>query len=544
MSSITATEQQLQELVEAARAVEAERGIPAEQLLSIFSFETAGTLDPWKAGPTTQWGQHRGLIQWGEPQARQYGVSRDSTIRDQVFAAADYLGDRGYRPGMRMENMYAAVLAGDANRTGVGDLHNGGVARSASHATQTQFGPHTSAATSLLQRFPGSLRTHGPNLASDFNQQELAHIAPPTPATSKALRAAMQLSDAVPQTFASVPSPATRATAMASRNVPGLTPANPMGADFGQLSPPQMRSPTDFQSLSNGAGGKPAAPTYGTSTKSPSSFPARPAFGGGMPAAPSGGIGAMRAQAQQTIQNTARPTSDQSFPITRNAPQKRSPTDFQYATQPQRTAQPQTAIGGGPQHTSAQARSPDQFQYASPAPIQAPRAPSAPSLSRGPSRQARSPTDFQYAASPAPGPVAPSIPQVSVPPPQQIAPPMQLAPQAFGGKVPTFSSQAAAEMAAQIRSGKLKGAPQRGMIQQAFEGFNDWASNIGNRIQGAPQRAAKQFAQPMNIAPPQQQNSGPSFLAGLLAKQPTNKSLNGRAQGPWNSTGGEGGFVW
>jgi hypothetical protein len=142
-----------QQLVGAALQVEAEFGIPAQDLLSIMSFETAGTLDPWQRGPTTQWGQHRGLIQWGEPQRRQYGVSQTSTIQEQVAAAARYLMDRGYQPGMRLENMYAAVLAGDANRTGVGDLHNGGVARSAAHAVQNQFGGHIARAQSLLAQY-------------------------------------------------------------------------------------------------------------------------------------------------------------------------------------------------------------------------------------------------------------------------------------------------------------------------------------------------------------------------------------------------------
>ena len=32
-------------------------------LATVISYETAGTFDPWKAGPTTQWGQHRGLIE-------------------------------------------------------------------------------------------------------------------------------------------------------------------------------------------------------------------------------------------------------------------------------------------------------------------------------------------------------------------------------------------------------------------------------------------------------------------------------------------------
>src|SRR5690606_21760090 len=35
-------------------------------LATAISYETGGTFDPTKKGPRTQWGQHRGLIQFGE----------------------------------------------------------------------------------------------------------------------------------------------------------------------------------------------------------------------------------------------------------------------------------------------------------------------------------------------------------------------------------------------------------------------------------------------------------------------------------------------
>src|SRR5690606_17542475 len=59
-------------------------GMDPVDLATIISYETAGTFDPTKAGPTTQWGQHRGLIQWGEPQARQYGVDWSDPIGSQL----------------------------------------------------------------------------------------------------------------------------------------------------------------------------------------------------------------------------------------------------------------------------------------------------------------------------------------------------------------------------------------------------------------------------------------------------------------------------
>ena len=65
----------------------------------MISYETGGTFDPRKKGPTTQWGQHRGLIQFGEPQARQYGAnfSTEQTALDSQLgpngAVVKYIGN-------------------------------------------------------------------------------------------------------------------------------------------------------------------------------------------------------------------------------------------------------------------------------------------------------------------------------------------------------------------------------------------------------------------------------------------------------------------
>jgi hypothetical protein len=102
------------EMASAIRSTADKIGVDPQHLAAIMSFETGGTLDPWKAGPTTKWGQHMGLIQWGEPQRQQYGVSRDTSITDQVAAAGKYLQDHGVKPGMGLPNIYSAVLHGNA----------------------------------------------------------------------------------------------------------------------------------------------------------------------------------------------------------------------------------------------------------------------------------------------------------------------------------------------------------------------------------------------------------------------------------------------
>src|SRR3954462_10889879 len=100
------------ELLEAVRRYAPTIGLTPKELLGIYAYETGGTLDPWQKGPTTKWGQHRGLIQWGEQQRNQYGVTAATPVAKQVEASLQYLQDRGFRPGMGLAQAYAAVNAG------------------------------------------------------------------------------------------------------------------------------------------------------------------------------------------------------------------------------------------------------------------------------------------------------------------------------------------------------------------------------------------------------------------------------------------------
>ncbi|RID91885.1 hypothetical protein D2N39_11660 [Gemmobacter lutimaris] len=123
----SATGQELGELVQATNTVAKQLGVSARDLLAVMSFETGGTLDKWKSGPTTKWGQHIGLIQWGEPQRAQYGVTEGMSVGAQVAAVGKYLIDHGVKPGDALPQIYAAVLAGDARKVDASDKAAGGV---------------------------------------------------------------------------------------------------------------------------------------------------------------------------------------------------------------------------------------------------------------------------------------------------------------------------------------------------------------------------------------------------------------------------------
>lgn len=128
-------------------------GIDPVDLATAISYETAGTFDPTKTGPITQWGQHRGLIQFGEPQARQYGVNWDDPIGSQLGeggAVAKYLRDTGVRPGMGLLDIYSAINAGGVGRYGASDANNGGAPGTVADKVNEQMAEHRKKAMALL----------------------------------------------------------------------------------------------------------------------------------------------------------------------------------------------------------------------------------------------------------------------------------------------------------------------------------------------------------------------------------------------------------
>ncbi len=128
-------------------------GISPVDLATAISYETGGTFDPTKGGPTTQWGQHRGLIQFGEPQAKEYGVNWDDPINSQLGengAVAKYLRATGVQPGMGMMDIYSAINAGGVGRYGASDANNGGAPGTVADKVNGQMSGHRQRALALL----------------------------------------------------------------------------------------------------------------------------------------------------------------------------------------------------------------------------------------------------------------------------------------------------------------------------------------------------------------------------------------------------------
>ncbi|MEY9719270.1 hypothetical protein ABIA22_001760 [Sinorhizobium fredii] len=125
-------------------------GLDPSDVATAMSYETGGTFDPWKKGPRTQHGRHRGLIQWGEPQRQQYGITETTPIRDQVMASYKYLSDRGVKSGDGLLQIYAAINAGHASKIHASDANNGGAPGTVLDKVQDQMEGHKRNAAALL----------------------------------------------------------------------------------------------------------------------------------------------------------------------------------------------------------------------------------------------------------------------------------------------------------------------------------------------------------------------------------------------------------
>lgn len=128
-------------------------GISPVDLATAISYETGGTFDPVKMGPRTQWGQHQGLIQFGEPQAQKYGVNWDDPVGSQLGengAVANYLRDTGVKPGMGLMDIYSAINAGGVGLYDRSDANNGGAPGTVADKVNSQMAGHLARARALF----------------------------------------------------------------------------------------------------------------------------------------------------------------------------------------------------------------------------------------------------------------------------------------------------------------------------------------------------------------------------------------------------------
>lgn len=141
-------------IIETAQAI----GADPLDLATAISYETGGTFNPTKAGPTTQWGQHRGFIQFGEPQAKQHGVDWNNPISSQLGAngaVANYFRSSGFKPGMSGLDLYSTINAGSPGRYNASDANNGGAPGSVADKWNNQMAGHRAKAQAILGGLSG-----------------------------------------------------------------------------------------------------------------------------------------------------------------------------------------------------------------------------------------------------------------------------------------------------------------------------------------------------------------------------------------------------
>lgn len=175
-------------------------GIDPVDLATAISYETGGTFDPAKKGPTTKWGQHEGLIQMGEPQRKQYGYNSDGPLAGNMEAVTRYLQDRGVKPGMGMMDIYSTINAGAPGLYNRSDTAAGGAPGTVADKVNNQMWNHRKNALDLLglgpqtgqvqtvplPAIPGTEMAPGPQtipVGMTLNSSPVAAAAPATPAT-------------------------------------------------------------------------------------------------------------------------------------------------------------------------------------------------------------------------------------------------------------------------------------------------------------------------------------------------------------------------
>lgn len=279
-------------------------GISPVDLATTISYETAGTFDPTKAGPRTQWGQHRGLIQFGEPQAEKFGVDWNNPVASQLGpngAVAAYLKNAGVKPGMGLMDIYSAINAGGVGRYGASDANNGGAPGTVADKVNNQMAGHRAKAQRLFADLPApgaspvSMESGQPGFAvppgpqgmtgatfdAITNGQPLDPVFTTEGIAQPWMGSALQPDQPAAPQVAQTPLPPPRPNDLADIPAQGAVPA------IGEL-PPQTPAALDLNS--NDAGSRTFAVTNG-GTQQPQAGGASwssllSALGGGSPANP------------------------------------------------------------------------------------------------------------------------------------------------------------------------------------------------------------------------------------------------------------------
>jgi hypothetical protein len=246
-------------------------GADPVDLATAISYETGGTFDPTKAGPRTKWGQHRGLIQFGEPQARDHGVDWNNPVSSQLGpngAIVSYMKASGYKPGMPFLDLYSTINAGAPGLYDRSDAKAGGAPGSVRDKVEQQMQGHRAKAQALFRAAQADMPTEGampveaatgqPGFVIPEGQRPVESVPGDDPAQLRAdaQRYAQSNPEAARQLLA-------RADAADAAAVPAmLPPPRPANLALTQASAPSMTAQT-FDAVQNRQPGNPAFQAQG-----------------------------------------------------------------------------------------------------------------------------------------------------------------------------------------------------------------------------------------------------------------------------------------
>jgi hypothetical protein len=146
-------------------------GLNAEEVAAVMSFESAGTFDPNIEGGDG--GRYMGLIQFGPEERRKYGIEKGSSPEQWTNAILGFMNDRGFRPGMQLEDFYSTILAGRPGRYDAKDSNG----TSVRNAIPRILADHLSNAQEWLAR--GSIQSIDPGAPQTDIAPDPATLAPP-----------------------------------------------------------------------------------------------------------------------------------------------------------------------------------------------------------------------------------------------------------------------------------------------------------------------------------------------------------------------------
>jgi hypothetical protein len=133
---------------EALQRVAARLGLPAADLATLISYESAGTFSPAIRGGAGR--RHIGLIQFGIPEQKKYGAHQGQSFAEQMQAVERYMIDRGFKPGMGIHQAYSTINAGSPGKLGARDARSGGAPGTVQQKVDMQMAGHRRKALAAL----------------------------------------------------------------------------------------------------------------------------------------------------------------------------------------------------------------------------------------------------------------------------------------------------------------------------------------------------------------------------------------------------------